>query len=131
MAITKDAGRQTTLVAVVDFTFATLTSGSAEGAVDLPNGAVVTGGQLVVDTAFNSGTSDTISVGDGVTAARYESAQSVASTGAYPLTVTGYEYTAADAVDITLTSVGAAATAGAGRLVVEYYVEGRANEVQA
>ena len=126
MAITKDAGRQTTLTADVDFTFASLTNGSAEAAIDLPNGAVVTGGFVVVDTAFSTGA--TLDVGDGGDDDRYTSTAVAVTTGRTAITLTGYEYTAADTIDITMNST---ATAGAARLVVEYYVDGRSSEVQA
>lgn len=129
MAITKPTGRQYPLVAKVDFTFADFVSGVAAEAVKIPGNCRVSGGHLVISTAFNSGTSDTIQVGDGDSAARYKDSingQAVALTALVP---TGYKYTVPDTIDITWTGVGAAPTAGAGYLMVEYFAENRANEV--
>lgn len=130
MAITKDAGRQYPMTAYVDFTFADLTSGSGIAAIDIPPGATVTGGGLLISTAFDSGTSDTMSIGDSGVTTRYENAQDVKSAaGFWPLTLTGYKYTVPDTIDLLWTAVGTAATAGAGRLIVEYIMDNRANEV--
>ena len=90
MSITKDIGRQYPLVARVDFTYASFgASGVAEEAIDLPVGAVVTGGALVITTAFNSATTDAIEVGDGDAVARFLASQDVKSAaGRFALTGT-------------------------------------------
>lgn len=130
MSITKNAARQYPLSAEVDFDYADLTSGSAVAAIDVPAGAVIVGGELVVGTAFNSATSDVISIGDGGSATRYENAQDVkTAAGIWPLTLTGYRYTEADTIDVTWTGAGTAPTAGAGTLRIQYVIENRANEV--
>jgi hypothetical protein len=130
MAITKDRGRQTVLTAMQHFTYDDFTSGVATEAVDLPGGAYIISGELVITTAFNSGTSDAMEVGDSGGVATLLSSTSVASTGRTDLTPPDAPLSAKDAVTIELTSVGAAATAGAGFLRVEYVIDGRANEVQ-
>jgi hypothetical protein len=129
MALTKDSGRQQPLVAYLEFTYATLASG-VNSAVDVPAGAIVTGGGLVITTAFDSGTTDLLEVGDGVQDDDYLVA-GVADNGStaqyIAFTPTGYQYTTNDSIDIKWTPVGTAATAGAGYMWVQYIVDGRAN----
>jgi hypothetical protein len=126
MSITKNAGRQEVISAYVDVALADLTSGAAAAAIDLPPGAVVVGGDVVVDTAFDSGTSDAIVVGDASVANRYLTSTSIAATGRTALVPTGFKVTAAQpAVAVTWTGVGTAATVGALRLRVDYIVRGR------
>lgn len=126
-------GRQYPLVAYQEFTLAELTSGSNVPAIKLPAGSIVTGGMVVITTAFNSGTTDGLDIGDGTLATRYASvsdALNALSAGLYTALVpTGYQYTAVDTIDIKWTGAGTAATTGAGYLLVEYITEGRANEV--
>lgn len=127
MAITKNRGRQHVSSAYVDFTFADLASGVAAEAIDLPIGAQVVGGDIVVDTAFNSATSDVIVVGDALSANRYYASASIAAAGRNPLLVTGYRSLAtSNKVRVTWTGVGAAPSAGAIRLRVDYIVNKRA-----
>jgi len=130
MSITKDIGRQYPLVARVDFTYASFgASGVAEEAIDLPVGAVVTGGALVITTAFNSATTDAIEVGDGDAVARFLASQDVKSAaGRFALTGTEKIYTAPDSVDLEWTGAGAAPSQGAGYLELEYVIDDRANE---
>lgn len=130
MPIAKNVNRQYPLVAKVEFDYTSFgASGVAEEAVDLPAGAKVTGGALVITTAFNSATSDAIDVGDGDAANRYLSAQDVkTAVGSFALTPTEKEYTAKDTVDIEWTGVGAAPSQGAGYLLLEYIIDDRANE---
>lgn len=123
-------GRQYPLVAIQDFTYAQLTSGSAVGAIKLPYGARVLGGYIMITTTFDSGDSDSIDIGDGGDADRYSSTIIDAQSDTFvALTPTGYEYTTTDWVDLTWTGAGTAITAGAGTLVVLYTIDGRANEV--
>jgi hypothetical protein len=71
MAITKDASRQEAVTAIVPFTFADFTSGTLAEAIDVPVGAIVLGGHLAIDTAFDSATSDRFAVGDSASNTRY------------------------------------------------------------
>lgn len=130
MSITKNSDRQYALAAEVEFTYADFVSGVFQPAIEVPPGAVITGGMIVIDTAFNSGTSDTMTVGDEDTNNLYETSVNAQSAAKSDLVPTGKEYTATNNVGIKLTSVGAAATAGAGRLLVTYQRSGRANENQ-
>lgn len=128
--ITKNSDRQYPLVGIVDFTYADFASGVFAPAIETPPGCVVQLGDVVIDTVFDSGTSDTFTVGDSVSGTRYGSgidAQSAARTALVP---TGYEQLATDNIGLTWTGVGAAPTQGAGRLFVQYVRADRMNENQ-
>lgn len=131
MAITKLAGRQEVVsTSPVTLSYDTLSSDAAvaEGVVDLPANAIVVGGELIVDVVFNSTTSDVIDIGDGGNDDRYtSSAIDLTALGRTALTLTGYKYTVADAIDVEWTagSTGTATT-GSARLIIQYVVDGRA-----
>lgn len=129
MAATKNANRQCEEVAICEFTYSDLTSGSYDAMVDLPIGAIVTGGYLAVTTLFNSATTDKFSIGDKIgsasaTATTYaaQSADITATGQAAAITPTGIEMTAAATVGIVWTGAGTAPSAGAGTLVVKYII---------
>lgn len=127
MAITLQSGRQISAWATVDFAYTDLTSGAAATAIKLPVGAVVVSGAVVVKTAWNSGTSDVLVVGDSATANRYKTSFSIAAAGRTALVPTGYQaLSTTREIQVTWTAVGTAASAGAARLEVEYIVPGRA-----
>lgn len=145
MAITKDSGRQTPLVAVLDVGYADLTGldATAVEAIDLPSGAVVTNGWVSVTEVFNSTTSDVLDVGDDADVDRYTTTAPLDLTalGTYHFdnmgdivtvkTGGGYRYTVSNTIDVIHTGGTAdTATTGAFTLYVEYYIEDRANEVQ-
>ena len=96
-------------------------------AIKLPVGAVVTGGAVIVDTAFDAATA-TVNVGDATTAARYKSAVNVAATGLTALVPTGYVSNGAP-IQVVPTFADAV-TVGSLRLQVTYVIDGRANEAQ-
>ena len=131
MAITKKSGRQEVIASTpVTISYDTIGNDttSAVAFLDVPANAIVVGGYIVVDTAFNSTTSDVLDVGDGVDDDRYTPTQiNLQTVGATALSVTGYKYTAADTLDIKWTA-GATGTAtqGSARIWVEYIVYGRA-----
>ena len=126
MPITKNASRQSPLAAMVDFTYADLTNGVALDAIGLPQGAVVTAGRLVIDTAFNSATTDVIDIGDAVSATRYAASVNAKTVGATALTLPAFLTTGLTPnVTLKWTGTGAAPTAGAGRLILEYIVKDR------
>jgi hypothetical protein len=126
MSITKNSNRQTPLVAMVEVSLADIASGVAAAAVELPGGAIVVGGDVTVITPFDSGTTDVIDVGDSGTANRYLNDGNIAAAGRIPLVPTGYVTENIGDINVTVTSVGTAATEGTVRLTVEYVVEGRA-----
>lgn len=132
MSITKQSARSDIKVAIIPFTYADFlgSSGVALPAIDLPQNAIVVGGSFVIDTAFNSATSDTFVAGDGGTVNRYASAVNGQIVARTALAVTCYKYTTPDTVDIRWTGVGAVPTAGAGRLILEYIMDGRSISTQ-
>lgn len=129
MAFVKNAGRQYPLVAVQKIDYTGYTSGAAFNAVELPVGARLLGVNFYTDTAWNTGTSATITVSDGT--ATFINAQDIKSAGSETSTQTPFKpYPAGGQISVTVTDTGTAPTAGAGHLVVQYVVDGRANDVQ-
>lgn len=127
MPITKNRGRQSATEAYVDIAFGDVVSGVAQAAIDLPVGAQLVGGDIVVDTAFNSVTSDVITVGDALSAARYLGSTSIAATGRTALVPTGYRtLSTSNQIKVAWTGVGTAPTAGQLRLRVAYIQNKRA-----
>lgn len=125
MAITKKAGRQGPITAKVSFTMGTGADVSAVAvyeAIEVPEGAIVTGGYILISDATTA-TVD-LNIGDGGSSTRYAATVDGAATGLTALVPTGYQYTAKDTIDIAIT-VAAAEAAGAGELVVTYIVDGR------
>lgn len=136
MPVTLNAGRQYKLVAEIAVNLADLASGVAQDVIKLPAGSVIHGGRIYTDTAFNSGTSDTLSVGDSVLGTRYFNAnttvlRTAGTTAEFAVAANGYKYSASNAIRLTWTGAGTAATTGSARLYVEYSVDGKALEVQA
>lgn len=126
MTIKKNSGRQELIVATLDFAFSDLTSGADLPAIDLPHNAVVTGGDVVVTTAFNSATSDVLDVGDSASENRYLNDANLASAGRTALAPTGYVVPNDSSITVRWVGTGTAPTAGAARLTVHYYVKNRA-----
>ena len=128
MAITKATGRQFSVSSKVAFTMGTA-AGEDIGvvavypAIDVPEGAIVTGGWINVTDATTA-TVD-LDVGDATTPARYVNGVDGAATGLTALVPTGFKYTTADSITVAVT-VADADAAGAAELVVEYMVDGRA-----
>lgn len=128
--MTISASRQAPLVAIQDIAYDDFESAVAAAVSEIPGNGVVIGGFIVVDTAWNSVTSDTFILGDDDDDNRYLNAVDMQSTGVTELTITGYKHTTAEDLLATWTGVGTAPTAGAGRLVIEYVVEGRSQSTQ-
>jgi len=129
MAITLKSNRQYPLVAVADFAFvgSALVSGIAQNAVEVPAGSTITAVAVVIDTVFDSVTSDVIDVTGGGTTAAAVNAQ---ATGYTAGTVDGSVNAATTYVTVEWTGVGGSTSAGAGRLIVEYVIDERDNENQ-
>ena len=123
----KNAGRQELIVATMLIAFADPAAyGTAEDAIDLPGGAVVTGGDVTVITPWNSATSATLKLGDKLDDDRYTTAAiDLKTAGRTALTVTGYQTPIAESIKALLAQAGAGATAGLARVTVHYYVQGR------
>lgn len=94
--------------------------------INLPAGAVVIGGSLTVDTAFDTA-SYSVKVGDSVNDARYLGAADRKAAGQTALVPTGYR---GEGENIRVTIVNAdVCTTGKATLRVQYITTGRANEV--
>lgn len=125
-----DVGRQTVLFASIAVAFDHLAdTGVAVKAINLPYGAEIVGGAVIVDTAFDVGTTATLDVGDPVNGARYGNDVNLKAVGRTELTLTGY-VSDGEAIVLTPTNVGTAATTGAARVEVQYVIRGRAGETQ-
>lgn len=98
-------------------------------AINLPAGAVVTGGSLVVETASNDATTATVSVGDSGNAARYLGATSIKAAGVTNLVPTGFRG-AGENLRITVANGSGGATTGKVTVRLAYVLPGRAHEVQ-
>lgn len=131
MAITKNSGRQDVQYARVVVNYDDLTSGAIAEAIDVPAGAIYAGGWVDVITAFDSGTSDVLDVGDGDTADHYTSSQiDISTTGRTALDTVAKTYDEKDTIDVTWTGTGSAPSQGQFELVVGYIREDRAVETQ-
>jgi hypothetical protein len=127
--LTAGASRQFVRCATIAFDYTHIAdTGTAVIAVALPQGAQIVGGQLVVDTAWNTGTTAALDVGDSSIATRYASAVDLKTAAVTALTITGYADSGGLDIQIKPALVGTAATAGAGRLVVEFIMAGRVDE---
>ncbi len=127
MPIRLNAGRQELVLAYVDVKAGDLVSGVAGKAIELPSGAVIVGGDIVVKTAFNSATTATLKLGDKVDDDRYTSAAvDLKTAGRTALTLTGYKHSVSEHLQALFVETGAAATLGLARVSIHYYVDGRA-----
>jgi hypothetical protein len=117
---------ENTAGAVVDFG-KTNTAATSFVAIPLPVGAVVIGGDVTTETAFDAATYN-VTVGDSSVANRYLAATDKKSAGITALVPTGYRGVGENIV----VGVTAADVCTAGKLTVrvQYIVGGRSNEVQ-
>lgn len=122
----RTSGRQYPLVLTLDLTYENvLLAGTV--LAQLPPGAVITGGEIVIDTVWNDTGASTVTVAVGTEAILTTTNLEAAARTA--LTLTSEEHTVADNVTVTLAAGNEDATAGAARLNIMYIVGGRANEV--
>lgn len=94
----------------------------------LPQGAVVLGGDVIVETAYVGPTAATLSLGDSASATKYANAVNLLAAGRTALTVPAAVTGGLDARG-ALTLTVANATAGKVRVRIEYTIEGRGNEI--
>lgn len=94
----------------------------------LPVGAIITAGELVVETAVAGPTASTITIGDSGNAARYLGSTSLKTAGRTELVPTGYVGNGEN-IRITVTNTVAPATAGKVAIRITYVVNGRSNEI--
>lgn len=95
--------------------------------INLPEGAVVFGGEIVVETAGVGPTVYTASLGDSASATRYANAVDLKTAARTPLTLTGFR--TSENLRLTINSTVAAASAGKATVRVLYTLPHRANEV--
>lgn len=113
-------------IAATDGVVKPFSAGVTATLANLPEGAVVINGELVVETAYAGATTATLSLGDSVSATRYANAVDLKTAGRTALTLTGHR--AVENLRGTLTTTGAAATAGKVTVRVMFTLPGRANE---
>jgi hypothetical protein len=129
MAITRDGGRQYPLIGRIEVD-GTATTGNVSvvgvyPAMDVPPNTIVIGGGFNITTIFTA-TVD-IDVGDGVDPDEYTPTIIEGDALGYTaLVATGYKYTEADTIDVSI--VVADTIVGIGELIVMYIVDDRANE---
>ncbi len=123
----KNANRQSPSVAMAVITAAALADGLKQAVVELPGGAIVTGGFVTVTKAFDSSDAATLKLGDATVDNRY-GAPDMKSTGLTALTLTGF-VTPVEG-DIEFTYTGSVPTEGEAHLVLEYIVVNRAEFTQ-
>ena len=127
MAIKKSSSRQAPLTAVLTIKHSDVTAyGTAESAIDLPGGAIVTGGDITVVDPWNSATTATFKLGDKTDDDRYTAAAvDLKTAGRTALTLTGYKHASMESLNALIAQTGAAATKGELRITLEYIAEGR------
>lgn len=100
-------------------------------AIPLPPGAVITGGELIVETAYAGSTAATVSLGIAGTTTALLSAVNLMSAARTALTITSpLLANSGQNLRATIAYTVANATAGKARLRVMYTLDGRASEVQ-
>lgn len=101
---------------------------ATEPLCEVPAGAIVTRGSLVIVTPF--GSSRTFDVGDATDPNRYTASPIDGNTAARTaLTLTGYKHTATEVLSL-VRAAGDAPAAGEGYVELEYIVEGAMDSVQ-
>jgi hypothetical protein len=101
--------------------------------IPMPTGAVITGGELIVDTAYAGCTAATLSLGIAGSTTDLLSAVNLMATGRTALTLTSLvteDPNTGSNLRMTLAYTVANATAGKFRIRVMYTIDGRAQEVQ-
>lgn len=96
--------------------------------INLPNGAVVVGGDVVTETAATGSTAYNVSVGDSANAARYLGVTDKTAVGRTALVPTGY-VGVGENIRITVSPTLAASTAGKVTVRVAFTTRGRSTEV--
>lgn len=120
--------RQSVIAAIAVVTAADIASGNPIKLFELPGNAIVVGGMVTVNTAFNDGAASTLKIGDAAVNNRYgePDAKAAAYTG---LTLTGFKTT--EPTDVLCTVTGDLdSTEGQATVIVHYVVEGRAEFTQ-
>jgi hypothetical protein len=136
--MSKDFERQYPLSTdFIEIAFGDLEDGVAADAVDLPKNAVIVGGEVIVDEAWDGGEyldeldTPTLKVGDEDSATRYSSGVDLTATGRTALTLTSFRYVEPSAILVLYEQAGGGdPEQGRARLRIEYTVQDRGNENQ-
>lgn len=100
-------------------------------AIPLPPGAVITGGEVIVETAYAGSTAATVSLGIAGSPTALANAVDLKTAGRTALSLTAPLLSGSGQnLRATVTYTVANATAGKARLRVSYTVDGRSQEVQ-
>lgn len=135
MSIVKNIARKFGLIAELLILKASLVTGVAEAAIDMPSGAVIDDLYLALDETFDPTGSAVIEAGiEGDTAIALAS-QNVFTGQALGgraglATFKGHKFTQPGAIWVKYTSGGGLATQGKARLIVAYHHENQADFVQ-
>lgn len=123
---TKNIERQWPLAAMVPVGVENI---GADNGVDLqlPPGALLVDLKVLATTAFNSGTTATLTVGDGTTT--FANAVDISTTGNKSVSNVPKYYPSGGKLSITLAQTGTDATAGEATVVATYVIRNRGNEV--
>lgn len=105
-------------------------TGGVFDAIQMPQGAEVIGGELVVDVASDAGTTATVSIGDATSATRYGTTEDLKTAARVALDLTGFVNTLGENLRLTIANAGTDATVGKFRINVMYVISDRVNEVQ-
>lgn len=131
MSITKNVARAEVKSGYVDINLADVATGVAADAIDMPANSVLLGGFTKTTEAWNSTSTDVLSVGDSGSATRYLSGGNIRALNAcVALAATGYVYTSPTMLSVTWTSGGGTPTTGKVRLYYYYMIVGRATSTQ-
>lgn len=95
--------------------------------INLPDGAVIIGGELAVEVAGVGPTAYTASLGDSVSPTRYANAVDLKTAGRTALSLSGFR--TIENIRLSIGSTVANATAGKATVRVMYTLPNRANEV--
>ena len=122
-----------TVAASTDPTETSLTAGTnlVFDAIPMPVGAVIIGGTVQVETAFNGTGTNTMSVGVAGATTAFTTTTDLETTGITAFTLTGIlamRCNAGENIRLTFANGGADATAGKVRVRVQYTLDGKANE---
>jgi len=128
MTISANVGRQEVISASVDVDLieATLVTGVAQNAIQLPPNAYIVGGQVDTVLAFDSVTSDDVDVVVGTETLLAAGDVSVLGASVALTTGQGIKTNAPTWVTVEWNGVGGSQTEGTARLTVQYVVDGRA-----
>lgn len=126
MPITKDPNVQEICVKYVDVNFGDYVTGTTDyPAIDIPPNSVVLGGSVFATVSTNTGTSAAVAIGDATLNNRYVAAADVKTVNANTALVpTGFVHPGGP-ITLRFTGVGAVATTGKFRVLVQYVTLGK------